>query len=161
MLSNTTLDDQASGDYIVESNEKCVKTDTDLPTSSYTVLEDQTENHNIPYFLKPKPTSLKYFFNQSVGRKRNEAEYFLRDPVLDYGTFLEMIILLRSKGRDNFVTFHSHYSIDYSTSTISLIIKQIISEKTSTAVEKLNFDEDNENEIKYKLSEEILSFSKS
>jgi len=37
------------------------------------------------------------------------------------------------KGRGNFVTFLSHYSIDSITSTISLIIKQIISEQILTA----------------------------
>lgn len=31
--------DQAAVNYTVESNEKCVKTDTDLPTNSYTLLE--------------------------------------------------------------------------------------------------------------------------
>jgi len=30
----------------------------------------------------------------SVRAKRNEAAYFLRDPALDHGTFLEMIMLL-------------------------------------------------------------------
>lgn len=93
----------------------------------------------------------------SVRAKRNEAAYFLKDPALDHGTFLEMIMLLSkydavlnehlntiisksennhlkgSKGRGNFVTFLSHYSIDIITSTISLIIKQIISEQISIA----------------------------
>jgi hypothetical protein len=93
----------------------------------------------------------------SVRGKRNEAAYFLRDPALDHGTFLEMIMLLSkydavfnehlnsiitkrenirlkgSKGRNNFMTFLSHYSIDNIISTILLIIKQIISEQISTA----------------------------
>jgi len=30
----------------------------------------------------------------SVRRKRNEAAYFLKNPTLDHGTFLEMIILI-------------------------------------------------------------------
>ncbi|VVC36967.1 Hypothetical protein CINCED_3A001336 [Cinara cedri] len=38
MLSNTTLNDQAADNYTVKSN-VCL-TDTDLPTNSYTVLEE-------------------------------------------------------------------------------------------------------------------------
>lgn len=30
---------QAAGNYTLESNEKCGKTDTNLPTDSYTILE--------------------------------------------------------------------------------------------------------------------------
>jgi len=101
-------------------------------------------------------TKIKGKRGLSIRAKRNEAAYFLRDPALDQGTFLEMIMLLskyyavlnehlntiirksennhlkRSKGRGNFVTFLSHYSIDSITSTIPLIINLIISEQIST-----------------------------
>lgn len=87
----------------------------------------------------------------SVRGKRNEAAYNLKDPTLDHGTFLEMIILLSkydavlnehlssvinksekmhlkgSKGRGDFITLLSHYSISNVISTISLLIKKTIS----------------------------------
>ncbi|KAL4119802.1 hypothetical protein QTP88_012569 [Uroleucon formosanum] len=93
----------------------------------------------------------------SVRGKRNEAAYFLKDPTLDHGTFLEMIILISkydavlnehinniinksekmhlqgSKGRGNFVSLLSHYSINNVISTISSIIKQTISSQISKA----------------------------
>lgn len=93
----------------------------------------------------------------SVRGKRNEAAYFLKDPTLDHGTFLEMIILISkydavlnehinniinksekmhlqgSKGRGNFVSLLSHYSISNVITTISSIIKQTISSQISKA----------------------------
>lgn len=86
--------------------------------------------------------------------KRNEAAYFLKDPTMDHGTFLEMILLKSkydavlnehlnnvinksekmhlqgSKGRGNFVTLLSHYSIN---NVISSLIKQTISDQINKA----------------------------